>query len=151
MLTNKLFFSNDHKYFFGELDLNIPVEELRPDPNRFLSFAPQFYVKRTIAGEKKKVPVIEFGLVTQESLKKSFHPADDKANIPIAWLPEIVFYGFSHYDNWMEHIENIAQVQKAQLTEFGWTEKKRDPEESWLHWPLEVNHKYFRVAYRGIE
>ncbi|HTD57025.1 MAG TPA: hypothetical protein VK670_16660, partial [Silvibacterium sp.] len=68
------------------LDLKIPIEELRPDSNMF-SFAPQFYVRRTIVGEKQRLPAIEFGLVTQESLKKSFHPADDKAKIPIACLP----------------------------------------------------------------
>jgi hypothetical protein len=150
MLTNKLFFSNDHKYFFGELDLKIRIEELRPDANMF-SFAPQFYVKRTIAGEKKKVPAIEFGLVTQESLKKSFHPADDNANIPLAWLPEIVFFGFQDYDDWLNNMDKVAELQKAQLKEFGWTEKERDPEDSWLHWPLEINHKYFHVRYRGIE
>jgi hypothetical protein len=115
-----------------------------------LFFAPQFYVRRTLAGEKKKVPAIEFGLITQESLKKSFHPADDNAKIPIAWLPEIVFYRFSHYDNWLENMGKIAELTKAQLAEFGWSQKKRDPEESWLHWPLEVNHKYFQVTYRGI-
>ena len=37
----------------------------------------------------------------------------------------------------------------SQLNEFGWTEKKRGPEDP-LHWPLEINHKYFSVSYRGL-
>jgi hypothetical protein len=96
MLSSRLFYSNDHHTFFGDLDLKMSIEELTPEPGGFLSFAPQFYLRRTLAGEKRNLPVIEFGLVTQESLEKSIHPRDDKANIPISQLPEIVFFGFTH-------------------------------------------------------
>jgi hypothetical protein len=148
MLSDTLFYSNDHKTFFGELDFNIGLEQLRPEPGNTFSFAPQFYIKRTLAGEKKKVAVIEFGLVTEESLKKSVHPRDDRANIPIAWLPEIIFFGYAHPDNWDKMKEIEAQTK--QLADFGWKEKERDPEDSWLRWPYEVDHKYIRLTYRGI-
>ena len=151
MLSPTLFYSNDHQSFFGELDFKMPIEELRPEPGGFLSFAPQFYIKRTLVGDKKNLPAIEFGLVTQESLEKSFHPRDSKANIPIAWLPEIVFFGFTQPDayNW-DTIKKIEEQTESQLTDFGWTQKEEDPEDSWLNGPSEIDHKYVRVKYRGI-
>jgi hypothetical protein len=152
MLSPILFYSDDHKSFFGELNFKIPVEELRPEPDKVLlfAFAPQFYIKRTLTGQKKDILAIEFGLITAESLKKSFHPRDDQANIPIACLPEIVFFGYTHPDayNW-DTMKRIEEQTKIQLTDFGWTQKERDPEDP-LRWPSEINHKYFRVTYTGI-
>jgi hypothetical protein len=151
MLSPTLFYSNDHFTFFGDLDFKIPIEELRTEQDRPFSFAPQFYVKRTLAGEKRNLPVIEFGIITQDSLKKSFHPADDNANVPVARLPEVVLYhrfgnrGFAY-----DRGERSEKERELRLAEYGWTRKERDPENLWLHWPFEINNKYLRVTYRGI-
>ena len=60
-----------------------------------------------------------------------------------SWLP-----GYAHPDNWDKMKEIEAQTK--QLADFGWKEKERDPEDSWLRWPYEVDHKYIRLTYRGI-
>lgn len=153
MLSPTLFFSNDHNTFFSELDFKVPVEELKPEKSHrpFGPFAPRFYVKRMLAGHKKDVPAIEIGLVTEESLKKSHHPADDEAEMPVAWLPEIVFFGYLSSDAYnYDTRSKIEERTKAQLAEFGWTQKERDPEDSWLNWPFEIDHKYVRVTYRAV-
>ena len=153
MLNGKLFYSNDLKSFFGELDFSLPVEELKPERRDHLlgPFTPQFYIKRTLTGAKKDLPAIEFGLVTEESLKKSIHPRDHRDEIPIAWLPEILFFRYTHPgDDGYGKLKKIERQTVAQLTEFGWTQKERDPEDSWLNWPFEINHKYVQVKYRGI-
>lgn len=153
MLSPTLFFSNDHQTFFGQLDFKMPVEELTPEKSggMFGPIAPRFYVKRTRAGAKKSIPSIEFGLITEESLKKSVHPRDDRDEMPVAWLPEIVFFGYTHPDFYNHGtIEKIEKQTKAQLTEFGWTQEERDPEDSWLNWPFKISHKYVQVRYRGI-
>jgi hypothetical protein len=152
-LSHTLFYSNDHKRFFTGLDFNISIEELRPQAGNRFSFAPQFYVKQTVAGEKKsRVPVIEFGLVTQESIKETFHPADRRANIPIAQLPEIVFYAYAHAedDYSIDKMEKVEKRTDKLLAQFGWTKGERDPDDSWLHWPLEIKHKYVHVSYRDL-
>lgn len=150
MLSPTLFYSNDHQTFFSELDFKISIEELSADPDSFSSFAPQFYIKRTLAG-KEKYPAIEIGLVTRESLKKNHHPLDNDGNIPIAWVPEIVFYSYFHADKYdgakLKAVENLS---KTRLAECGWTEEERDPEDDWINWPIEINHKYVHVTYRGI-
>jgi hypothetical protein len=150
MLSPTLFYSNDHQTFFGELDLKVSIEELNPEPDSILGFSPQFYIKRTVAGEKNS-PVIEFGLVTRESLKKSFHPGDDHGDIPIAWMPESILYRYFHADEYdWKKMKAVDAIAKAQLAEFDWMEEKRDSDDSWLNWPYEINHKYLRVKYRGI-
>ena len=59
MLGPKLFFSNDLKSFFGELDFTMPLEELKPEKSERLlgPFTPRFYIKQTLAGSKKDIPV----------------------------------------------------------------------------------------------
>jgi len=151
MLSKTLSYSNDHQYFFGELDFHVPVEELRHDPDEFS--APQFYIKRTLAGAKNKIPVIEIGFIpgAKDPLSKAFHPTGAGADSPVARLPEIVFYGYFHADSYdIDKMKKIEKQTKALLAEFGWTEKERDPEDSWLRWPFEINHKYFEVTYRGL-
>jgi hypothetical protein len=150
MLSPTLLYSNDLQSFFGELEFKISIEELKPEPDNTFSFAPQFYVRRTLAGEKKLIPVIEFGLITSESRDRGYHPPFDDANIPIARLPEIVFFGNFNPDvNWRTMTKIIEQT-KVQLKDFGWTEEERDTEVVWLHLPIEINHKYLKVRYRGI-
>jgi hypothetical protein len=149
MLSPTLFYSNDQQYFFGELDFHIPVEELKPDPDGY--FAPQFCIKRSLTGEKKNVPVIELGLVTQDPLANIFQPLNDKLEMPLAKLPWIVFYGYFHPDEYdYDRLNKIGEQTKAQLAEFGWTEKEQDVEDSRFHFPYEVNHKYFAITYRGL-
>ena len=155
MLSKKLFYSNNYQNFFGELDLKIPVEELKPESGTFgRPFTPQLYIKRSLAGEKRTLPVIEFGLVTEESLKRGFHPADEKANLPFAQLPEVIFYNYfnSELNGEVDYDQAKRWEKEGQmrLVEYGWTQKERDPEDSWLNWPYEISHKYLRVTYRGI-
>lgn len=153
MLSPTLFFSNDHHSFFGKLDIKASVEELKPEhaEDYLGTFPPQFYIKRGRAGNKK-VPVIEFGLVTSESLKRSPHPTDDRSNLPVAYLPESVFFGYMHPDGYnYDTMTKIEEETTAQLGEFAWTRKERNPEDSWLHWPYEINHKYVTIKYRGID
>jgi len=154
MLSQSLFYSNDHHTFFGELDFRLPIDELKPEADTFgFSIGPRFYIKRSLAlaGAKTKVPVIELGLITRESLKKSQHPADHEGEIPIARLPEMVFYGYLHPDDYnFDTMKKIGERTKAQLAEFSWTEEERDAEYSWLNLPTEISHKYARVTYRGI-
>jgi hypothetical protein len=153
-LSGTLFFSNDHQSFFGELDFKIPVEEFLPDKKEKSfggPYAPGLYIKRTVAGLDRRVPVIEFGLVTDESLKKSHHPTDDRDEIPVAQLPEALFLCYMNplfftYDNAKE----IEEKADALLKEFEWKRRERDPEDSWLKWPCEVNHRMFQVTYRGL-
>ncbi len=152
MLSQTLFFSNDHQSFFGELDFMIAIEELRPDKDQFSTFAPCLYLKQTVVGEREKSLVLEFGLVTQKSLHESIGIRDDRSHIPIARLPEIVFFGYMHpdtYGNWSK-MKKIDEQTKKELARFGWTQDERDPEDSWLNRPLEITHKHFRVIYRGL-
>jgi hypothetical protein len=153
MLSPTLFFSNDYKSFFGELNFRLPVEELKPEASErmFGPFAPRLYIKRKLAGAKKNIRVIEFGLVTEESHKKSIDPRDDRDEIPVAQLPEIVFFGYTHPDSYNYNtMDKIEEQTNAQLTEFGWSQESRDLED-----PLsrlgQINHKYVQVTYRGIE
>jgi hypothetical protein len=154
MVGRSLFYSNDHNSFFGELDFQIPLEELNQDPNKYHLFTPQFYVKRKVVVAKKKVVVIEFGLVTPESVKKSVHPRDDRRNIPLASLPEIMLYPFTNPDEYNYESLNIMKLidkdTDAQLKQFDWSKGERDPEDSWLDRPFEINHKYIQVRYRGL-
>lgn len=153
MLSPTLFYSNDQHYFFGEIDVRCSIDELKPaTPDRFLgTFTPQFYVKRALGGKNKKVAVIEFGLITQESLKKSFHPADHADHVPIASLPEIVFYFYNNpdMDNY-KLADKIHAETKERLADFAWTTTEQDPEYSSLHPPEELKHKYLTITYKGI-
>ena len=137
MLSQRLFYSDDTHTFLGELDFRIPIDELKPQADKFgFAIGPRLYIKRSSAGENKKVPVIELGLITHESLKKSQHPADHEAEMPLARLPEIVFHGYLHPDDYdSDTMKQIQERTKAQLAEFSWTEKERDPEFSWLNLP----------------
>jgi hypothetical protein len=110
------------------------------------TFAPHFYIRRRLAGKRQNVPVIEFGLVTEESSKKAIHPSDGRDEIPVALLPEILFYLFMHPE---KRMKGNPEQSKAQLKEFGWTERERQPEDFWLNLP-KVYHKYVEITYRGI-
>jgi len=137
VLSPTLFYSNNHQNFFGELDIREELTEMTPlegDPFKHFPFAPRFYVKRTLAGSKNKFLVFEFGLVTQESLKRSKHPADNGADIVVARLPEIVFNDYYNPSDWHNvRAGRIEAKTKADLTEFGWKQKERDPEDLWRH------------------
>jgi hypothetical protein len=144
MLSPTLFYSDDHHRFFGELDCHTPIEELKAAADEY--FVPQFWIKRTIYPS-----VIEFGLVTQNPLKSIPNTTDSQGNIAIARLPEDVFYGYFHVGDYdLDRARTIQERTKAQLAEFGWTEKQRDAEDSLWKWPYEINHKYIRVRYRGL-
>ena len=154
VLSPTLLYSNNHQSFIGELDIREVVTELTPpvaERHVLSPFAPRFYVRRSLAGPKKNIPAIEFGLVTQESLKRSHHPADHEADMAIAWLPEIVFYDYYHSGDYgFERARKVEAKTKAVLTEFGWAQEEQAPEDSWSHQPREIAHKYLRVFYRGI-
>jgi hypothetical protein len=154
VLSPNLFYSNNHQCFFGELDIREEVTEMTPPvPERYMlrPLAPRFYAKRSLGGPKENIPVFEFGLVTQESLKRRKRPGDHEEDMVVARLPEIVFYHYYNSDDYdIERARRIEAKAKADLTEFGWKEKERDPEDSWRHWPYEIDHQYLRVVYRGI-
>ena len=156
MLNRNLFFSNDRQYFFGDLDFRIPIEELlvgeKEDILRGI-FAPRLYIKRKMMGTDRNLPVIEFGLVTSESIKKCVHFGDNRDEIPIARLPELLFFNYmnplplSRADS-----DKILEETNALLKEFEWTERERDnPDDFYLEEPFEVNHKMFRVTYRPLK
>jgi hypothetical protein len=154
MLSQSLFYSDDRHHFFGDLDLQEEIKEMTPEPAAkpyLRAIPPCFYVKRSVTGEKKKIPVFEFGLRTQESMMKSRHPADREADIVVAHLPEIVFYHYFNADaDYFGVAKKVEEQTNADLTAFGWTQKEEDPEDSWLHRPYDLNHKYLSVHYKGI-
>jgi hypothetical protein len=146
MLSQTLFYSDDHHTFFGQLDFHLPLTELKRGPDEY--FAPQFCIKRTLTREKENRPVIEFGLITHNPLKNSLHQAGPNGQITIARLPEIAFYAYFHPDDYdFGRIERIEEETKAQLAESGWTQ---EPHDSSLDRSFEINHKYLRVIYRGL-
>jgi hypothetical protein len=151
VLSPTLFYSNNHQEFLGTLHISEVVTEMTPpegDVGIHRPIAPRFYVNKSLA-EPKKVPVIEFGLVTEESLKRSKHEWDDEEQMVVAQLPWIIFYWYYNFGVGLEEDRSVEARIKSDLTEFGWTQKERDCPHSWP-WPYEVNHKYFRLFYRGI-
>lgn len=153
MLSPTLYYSNDHRSFFRDLDFRMPAEEFRPEGGDQMSgsFAPRFYVKRRLAGPTKSILVIDLGLVTAESLKRSRYPTDDADEMSVASLPEIVFFGYMHPDLYnYDMMRKIEEQSNALLADFGWERKKRDPEDRWMHCPIEITHKYVKVTYLGI-
>lgn len=157
ILSPTLFYSNDHHHFFNELDIRIEVKELKPEKDNtgFLPFAPRFYIKRSSANpmsdQKRTVPVFEFGLVTQDSLKLSNHPRDNRDLVPLAHLPEGVFYDYyNERDYFSDVAEQYRKETKLDLAALGWTEQERNSDDAWLHWPYQLDHKYVRITHHGI-
>jgi hypothetical protein len=146
-----LCYSNNHHSFGTEIDFGGSIPELLPEGTTegFGSFAPRFYVKEVFKFRKKLEPNfagLEFGLITQESIKKGAYPGDDRSHITLALLPKetyAFYYGVERAEAGDKRITELLEKN-------GWKEKERDGDDRLLNWPLELNHKYFRVQHNSI-
>jgi len=153
VLGPELYYSHNHMSFFSKLDLSEPIPELQTAEERQggLSFAPRLYVKLILEKRPKNslIRCIQIGLVTAESLKKSFHIGDDRANIPLATLPHAIFNGYNNGCFALDGKLKEAEIERL-LKEYGWEHGRRDDDDDALNWPYEINHKYVRVSYYGV-
>jgi hypothetical protein len=152
MLSPTLVYSNNHQDFLGSLEITEEVTEMRPahgiDGHR--PVAPRFYVKRSLPRAPKNAPVIEFGLVTEESLMRRTHEWAHEERMVVAYLPQNVFYRYYNAaDQDFGGAQQLEAEIKAALVESGWTQKERTSPLSSRD-PFEIEHKYLRLIYRGL-
>lgn len=152
-LGQELYYSHNHKTFSSKLDLSEPIPEFQISETResTSSFTPRFYVKLVLEkySRNSTFRCIQFGLVTVDSLKKSIHPADDRANIPLATLPYAIFNCYNNGYFALDGKLKEAEIERL-LKEYGWEHSKRNADDHWLNLPFEINHKYVRVLYDGV-
>ena len=107
------------------------------DSGLFSPFSsPHFYIKQSVAGDRKRVPVIEFGI---GGLLKKMLLEGGGADVLVARLPEVVLDNLSSSQSDYDRMQKINKKSKERLAEFGWTHTER-----------EIEHKYLRITYRGL-
>jgi hypothetical protein len=150
-----LLYSNDRNTFVNEWSLREDIPELKAKVAAewpWHDFVPYLYVKRSMCEPKKKlghpwIPVIEFGLATQEAIRKRDRLHEGAHEIVVARLPDRLFWRFYDQLDWSVRAKVEPQADE-ELKEFGWTTEERDPD--FPNWPLELRHEYFRVRYRWL-
>lgn len=139
VLGPNLYFSNNHKIFFTQLDLAEPMRELLPleERQRVLSTPPMLRVKRALEKRPKSafINCIRFDFVTADSHEKR-----------LATLPHSVF-GFQKGYLALDDALKDSETEQL-LKEYGWEREKRGDDE--LAWENEISHRYFKVSYRGV-
>jgi len=146
VLRRDLFYSNDHHYFFSEVELEVDIEGLSSAKAEFLlgDFVPRFYIKDR-RDWKEHRRYLEFGLITVESINQSMSNEDSRW-IPVARLPYEFFSG--EYGGELSRHKLAALDRK--LTDAGWKRKKRDYDDGFLRTPFEIEHRYVTMSYNGI-
>ena len=144
-LSTALFFDDARKEFYGDLDRVVLIKELER-PSRVsvgTTFEPRLYISDRLAGPDKNIPVIEFGLMTEESLARSLHSQHEDSIVVIASLPKTIFAGATQPLATWDQREKLEELTKGLLQEFGWTEQSQLD----LDHHRTLKHKYFLIHF----
>lgn len=151
-LSPTLWFFSHYSAFRSTLDIDHTLDELvRPeDKEKPLMFAPRFYFKEASDKHPKHglIRCIEFGLITDGSMKKSVHWSDDRGNMPLGKLPDAVFNPYYADENFALNEKISEKDMKTLLEHYGWVRDERDYDSPW---ELDIfKHKYMTVYLESI-